>query len=102
MPQYAMAQSGSSSRRALEREQGFVVIKRPDERETLVEECLCFGILGGDRVVNIAQARHEDSLACGCGGVGVLGEADEGKEYRDRYEGSHVFDFTSKLGNLGS
>ena len=54
------------------------MIECPDERKTLIEEFLRFWILRGNRVMDISQPGHEDSLAGWRSGVRVLSKCDEG------------------------
>ena len=50
------------------------MIEAKNEGQALVEEALGFGALGGDGVMNVAEAWHERGLTLGIHGVRVLGE----------------------------
>ena len=55
-----------------ERAHGFVVIESVDEPQALIEKCLRWRVLGGDRVMPIAVAGHQRRGFC-FWGSGVLG-----------------------------
>src|SRR6267154_5852924 len=56
---------------AMEGARGFVVIEGIDEPQALIEEGLCLGVLGGNRVMPSAVAGHEGG-GFGLGGANVL------------------------------
>ncbi len=74
------------------------MIERVDQREPLIEKSLSFRFLGRDRMMHIAQARHEDGGRAGGGRVGVLGEGPG--RYQDERNGSesHTQDSTRDSG----
>ena len=54
-------------RRSLEGTKRLVMIEGVNQREPLIEKSLGFRLLGGDRMVHVAQAGHEDSGRAGGG-----------------------------------